>query len=153
MTSRERYEKASQEQWESIVELVFLGAHADVPTYKRKAIKWARDNGCSQEAIANLGQSKVLSNYATHRREGYERQRVLRWRVSASLADAIQPEKTVNPDAEEPLQSRIARLTGIRTSEDFWLWMHSFFADVPDEAITHHAGEGDALKPKRPGSY
>jgi hypothetical protein len=33
------------------------------------------------------------------------------------------------------------------------LFLHSFFADVPDEMIINHGGDGDAFKPKRPGSY
>jgi hypothetical protein len=150
VTARERLTKAQREQWEAVVEAVLGNEDVDLPAYKRKAVLWARSKGCSAETIINLGQSVVLSRYAKFRKSGYGRDRVLRWKISASLADAIQPERNSNRDAEEPLQSRIARLTGIRTSEEFWSFVHSFFGEVSDLEIINHAGEGDADKPTRP---
>lgn len=143
MTSRERYDAAKKEEWSSLVEAILSGEHVDCPKWKRNAIRWARETGCSQESIIGLGQSKVLSNYTKAQREGrIGSQKLLRWRVSSTLADAVMSSST-SPDQEEALVSRLVRVGKLRTSEDFWNFILSAFADLSDEDIKHLAGECD----------
>lgn len=143
VTSRERYDAAKKEEWSSLVEAILSGEHVDCPKWKRNAIRWARETGCSQESIIGLGQSKVLSNYTKAQREGrIGGQKLLRWRVSSTLADAVMSSNT-SPDQEEALVSRLVRVGKLRTSEDFWNFILSAFADLSDEDIKHLAGECD----------
>lgn len=143
MTSRERYDAAKKEEWASLCEAILSGEHVDCPKWKRNAIRWARETGCSQESIIGLGQSKVLSNYTKAQREGrIGGQKLLRWRVSSTLADAVMSSNT-SPDQEEALVSRLVRVGKLRTSEDFWNFILSAFADLSDEDIKHLAGECD----------
>jgi hypothetical protein len=142
VTARERLTKAAREAWEATVQAVLDNEDADVASYKRRAIRWAKESGCSQENIIGLGQATVLANYQRFKKNGLGRQRVLRWRISAALADAIQC-ATVNEDVEEPMVNRICRLTGIRTSEDLWLYLHSLIQELPDEYLVNHNGDGN----------
>jgi hypothetical protein len=149
MTSRERYDRASQEQWTALVEAVLSGEHGDCPKYKRNAIRWAREQGCSQETICVLGQSKVLSNFARSKRESKDfPQKVLRWRVSSALADAVMSAST-NPDQEESLVTRLNRVLHITKSEEFFEFILSTYADLSDEEIRHLAGGDYEGKPPR----
>jgi hypothetical protein len=142
MTARERLDQASRLAWEITVVAVLQNEDVEIAPYKRKAILWAKSEGCSAETIANLGQATVLANYQKFKRSGSGRQRVLRWRISAALADAIQC-ATVNEDVEEPMVNRICRLTGIRTSEDLWTYLHSLIQELPDEFLLNHNGDGN----------
>ena len=153
MTSADRYAKAKQEEWTALVESVLDGQHVDCPMYKRKAIKWARETGCTQEAIINLGQSRVLSNYSKAKTDAKNfPQKVLRWRVSSRLADAIYSSST-SPDQEESLVTRLHRVLHITKSEEFFEFILSIFADLSDREICHLAGDDDAEKPTRPRRY
>jgi len=149
VTARERLTKAAREAWEATVEAVLANEDVDVAAYKRRAILFAKETGCSEQAIINLGQRQVLSTHAKFLKNGSGRQRVLRWRISAALADSVQC-ATINRDAEEPMVNRICRLTGIRTSEDLWLFIHSLIQELPDEYLVNHNGDGDAPESTRP---
>lgn len=111
---------------------------------KVKAIRDAAGNGLGKSDIVAMGQSRFLSYVAKAARDHGEPRKRLTWMVSTSLADAIQSEDP-SPDAEEPLVTRFYRL-GLRTSEDLWLFLHSWFALESDESIQHHMAE---LVPKR----
>lgn len=142
VTSRERYDAAKKEEWSSLVEAILSGEHVDCPKWKRSAIRWAKESGCSQEQIINLGQAVILSRYSKERREvNYGPQKMLRWRVSSGLADAIMS-ATTSPDQPESLVTRLVRVLGIRTSEEFWLFISSTYADLTDAELLHLAGEG-----------
>jgi hypothetical protein len=105
------------------------------------AVRWAATNGfTSQDIIAN-GQSRILTAYRKARRNGSEDpQRLLAWRVSKGLADAIQCEDP-SPDQDEPIVNRIARLLHLERSEELWTFWHSVFVDLTDEQILHLGGE------------
>ena len=111
---------------------------------KIKAIRDASASGLNREAITELGQSRLLSYVAKARSEAAEPRKRLTWMVSAGLADAVQSDNP-SPDAEEPLVTRFYRL-GLRTSEDLWMFIHSWFALEPDEVLQHHMAE---FVPKR----
>ncbi len=145
MTSRERYEKASQEQWASLVEAVLSGEHVDCPTYKRNAILWARGRGCTGQAIKNIGQQKIMSAHATWRASTEEKERVVKMRLPCSLADALMSRNT-SADQEESLWVRLERVCGLKRSRDKIEFILSNYADLTDENLKHLAGEFDAPK-------
>lgn len=99
--------------------------------------------------VIEAGQRSTLKAYAARNRDSAERRKRLTWMVSASLADAIQSD-TPSPDAEEPLVARFYRL-GLRTSEEMWLYIHSWFALESDEALLHHMAEFVPKRFKRVG--
>lgn len=107
---------------------------------KIKAIRAAGAAGMSAEEICEKGQSEILSLYAKTQSRHNEPQRMLSWRVSRSLADAIMSDDP-SPDAEEALVTRLVRVCHLQTSEDFWTYLHSYFALVSDEELRHHASE------------
>lgn len=112
---------------------------------KIKAIKTgAYTLGLTKAEIIELGQSGLLSRVAKAHKTGAERRKRLTWMVSASLADAIQSDRP-SPDAEEPLVTRFYRL-GLRTSDDLWMFLHSYFALESDEDLQHHMAD---FVPKR----
>jgi hypothetical protein len=109
-------------------------------TQKVKAILQARMDGLSREEIIAAGQSEILSRAAKNRKNHSEPQRMLRWRVSRSLAEAIQWTDQSSPDAEEALITRIRRVCHIETSEDLWEFFFSVFADRDDKWLRNEAG-------------
>jgi len=111
---------------------------------KLSAIRLAATLGLNRSDIEGLGQSGLLSYVAKARSKAAEPRKRLTWMVSASLADAIQSDNP-SPDAEEPLVTRFYRL-GLRTSDDMWTFIHSWFALEPDEVLQHHMAE---FVPKR----
>ena len=151
----DRYNAAHKEQWAALVDAARHFGEATVhaiemPAVKHKitAIRWAMMDGWTAEVILEKGQSAVLSAYAKAKRNGHEKEKVLRWRVPASLADAIQSDNA-SPDAEEALVSRLARVLGISTSEEFWLYLHAHFGGMSDEQIRHDGGEGPPEKKRK----
>src|ERR1700687_552791 len=154
--SIEEYSEASAAQWKAIVRLAFRcnpGRTAEMAatiakqtqsrkaTVKRKidAILFKRSEGWDEQAIVAAGQGPTLSSYAKHQQNGHEKQRVLSWRVSKSLADAIMSSET-SPDQDEALASRLVRVLGMQTSEQFWEFLHSVFADLSDSELKNLAG-------------
>ena len=157
--ARAKFVSSSAEQWGNLVRLVLDGENPErlavetkqnIQVLKRKfqAVKHAWESGCSAEAIILSGQNTILSLYAKSKRNGDEPQRILRWRISKGLADAIQSEDP-SKDAEEPLVNRIARLLHIETSEELWEFFHSVFADWPDEMILNYGSELVEKKKRR----
>ena len=115
--------------------------------HKILAIRWAVNTQSSVQII-EAGQSKILSAYRKARRNGLnDPQRLLAWKVSKSLADAIQCEDP-SPDQDEPIVNRIARLLKIDTSESLWEFWHSVFSDLSDDEILHLGGEVREKKQK-----
>jgi hypothetical protein len=141
----------SEEQWKAIVNAYRDGITAEnlaqesgtnVATMKQKfrAIQFKHEEGWEFEAIIVAGQGPTLSSYAKAKRNGHnEPDRVLRWRVSRRLADAIMSSET-SPDQEEALVTRLFRVAKLRTSDDFWNFLLSVFADLSDKEISHLAG-------------
>ena len=161
---RERFVSSSREQWAAIVTLA-LACSSDrleqevaetlaretstnAVTLKRKfeAIRYARERGLDEFSIISNGQSQTLSNYMRARkRANSEKQRMLRWRVPASLADAIQSVET-SDGQEEALQTRLVRVIKLKTSEDFWEFINSVFSDLSDADLLHLCGEHDGKR-------
>jgi hypothetical protein len=151
LDARERFASSAKEQWTAIVTLCFSGADPEtlaretsvnlaVLRQKFSAINYARESGWQEAAIVALGQNGTLRAYAAAKKNGHrEPEKVLRWRVSRRLAEAVMSSE-VSEDQEEPLVSRLVRVAKLRTSEQFWEFIHSWFALVPDEEIAHHAG-------------
>jgi hypothetical protein len=149
----------AQEQWKAIVEsyregitpealAVEAGSNLATMKLKFRAIEFKHEEGWDLQAIIAAGQGPTLSSYAKAKKNGHnEKEKVLRWRVPASLADCIQNDNA-SPDAEEALITRLHRVLGLETSEEFWMFVHSWFGEVSDAELLHHAGEG---KPKKKG--
>jgi hypothetical protein len=123
-------------------------------TYKQKlrAIWDARNAEMTREQIIEMGPTAVLSRFAKARRNGrFEKQRVISFRLSKSLADALYSDEPIGPDHEEPDLNRIARLLGFETWEQVWDFLHAEISGWSDEFILHEGGmftEKDA--PKKP---
>ena len=116
---------------------------------KFRAIESAHNAGLTMPEIVEKGQSAILSMHAIAKKNGHtEKQKMLRWRVSASLADAIMSSET-SPDQEEALATRLVRVCGLKTSEEFWEFINSVFADWSDADLLHHAGEATGKRGKR----
>jgi hypothetical protein len=164
-SAKDRFVSSVRESWTGLVELARTGTDSrspetigllasntgsTIPTIRNKfrAIEYARELGQTYEQIVEAGQHTILSRYAKARKNGHnEKEKILRWRVPASLADAIQSD-VVSADQEEPLVSRLVRVCKLETSEDLWTFIHSWFCEVTDAELVHHAGEGK-LKKKR----
>lgn len=151
LDAKERFASSAKEQWQAIVTLAFAGAdpetvakeasvNAAVLRQKFSAIRYARESGWAEQAIVSLGQSGTLKAYAAAKRNGHhEPQKLLRWRVSRRLAEAIMSSET-SPDQDEALTTRLVRVAKLRTSEQFWEFMLSVFSDLSDKDIEHLAG-------------
>jgi hypothetical protein len=160
------YAKAKEDEWRALVLFVFTtkadrleAAMADLaretgirPGYLRRkvdAVGFKREQGWDQETIVAAGQVQTLSAYIAHlRTKQTEKKKRLTWVVSASLADAIQNE-FASPDQEEPLITRLVRVCGLRTSDDLWEFLNSWFAPLNDTELLHHAGEHIPKKRRR----
>jgi len=141
----------AQAQWSALVNLVLDGEDVEVlakecsmnPVVlkrKRDAIRFKREQGFGREVIIANGQGWTLSSYARAKKNGHsEPDRVLRWRVSRRLADAIMSSET-SPDQEEALVSRLVRVCKLQTSEDLFEFLLSVFADISDEELAMWAG-------------
>ena len=156
--NEERFAVAAKEQWSALVNLVLDGSDVEalakdssmnpaVVKRKRDAIRFKHEQGFGREVIIANGQHWTLSSYARAKKNGDERQRILRWRVPASLADCIQNDNA-SPDAEEALVTRLHRVLGLETSESFWMFLHSWFSDLTDADLLHHGGEGKLMRRK-----
>jgi hypothetical protein len=163
----ERFVSASTAAWTHLVSLCLAtpvdrteqlacalaaSTHGLKQTFKRKirAVHDANLSGMDREQIIAAGQNAILSRFA--KANGFpEPQRVLRWRVSRSLADAIMCE-TTNLDGEEADVTRIKRVCGIETSEEYWEFMHALVLGMTDDQLQNHAGGDFAEKKKRPKS-
>lgn len=98
---------------------------------KFQAIQFKRDQGWTEEAIVAAGQGPTLSSYAADRKTRQnEKQRHLRWKVPASLADAVETEVV-----------RIATVLGLTTSEDLWDFWLSVMIDLTPPQLRHLAGQ------------
>jgi hypothetical protein len=151
MTSKDHYVKSSQEQWASLVRLAFecqdvselaREAGANKATLKRKfqAIRWAVESGMSREEIVSQGQGFILSIYARAYRNGNgEKHKILRWRVSASLADAVMWSEG-SDSTDEALITRLKRVCKLETSDDLFEFLLSIFADLSDKELKNLAG-------------
>lgn len=139
------YERIKREEWAELVRLTRNPPEEmRLPIHKVRAIEFAHESGQSWEEITSAGQSATLKAWSAARRGAQEKRKRLTWMVSASLAESIMSD-TASPDAEEPLMTRFYRL-GLRTSEDAWLFIHSWFALESDEVLLHHMAE---FVPKR----
>jgi hypothetical protein len=149
----EHYERLGAERWMFLVDAVLRGGltspmlmSSDSMRRKAFAILWARQAAeMDREQIIAKGESWILSAYAKAKRNGNEPQRVLSWRVSRSLADAVMCE-TPSPDAEEALVTRLARVCRLKTSEDFFEFLLSVFASFDDRTLRMWAGEVEEKK-------
>jgi hypothetical protein len=151
MNAKEQFASSAKEQWQATVTLCFSGAdpetvakeasvNAAVLKQKFSAIRYARESGWAEQAIIALGQSGTLRAYIAGKKNGHhEPERMLRWRVSRRLADAVMSSEA-SPDQEEPLVSRLVRVAKLRTSNDFWEFLLSVFSDLSDKDIEHLAG-------------
>jgi len=158
-TVKDRFVSSSSENWKATVEAYREGitpetlaeeSSSNVATMKQKyrAIEHEHEKGLDLEAIIAAGQGPTLSSYARAKKNGHsEPERVLRWRVSRRLADAIMSSET-SPDQEEALATRLVRVCGLKTSEEFWEFINSVFADWSDADLLHHAGEATGKKEK-----
>jgi hypothetical protein len=106
---------------------------------KRKlaAIRHARMNGVSREQVA-AQQHETMSAFIRAKKR-YGPERIVRWRIDAGLADAIQS-KVASPDQEESLQQRLIRVCDIRYSNELWEFILSCFADLSDAQLRNLAG-------------
>ena len=119
-------------------ELLARATSTTKATVRRKfeAIHHKREQGWTEEAIAKAGQGPTLSALAASRKlRKVEADTILRYRVSVSLAEAW-----------ATMVARLAKAADLRTSEDLIDFIHSVFADFPDEAIKNYAGELDARR-------
>jgi hypothetical protein len=151
MNAKEQFASSAKEQWQAVVTLAFSGAdpetvareasvNAAVLKQKFAAVNYARESGWAQQAIVALGQNGTLKAYSAAKRNGHhEPERMLRWRVSRRLADAVMSSEA-SEDQEESLVTRLVRVAKLRTSEDLWNFLLSVFADLSDKEIAHLAG-------------
>lgn len=158
-TTRDRFVTHSHEAWRALVNFAFLcppdqreqeidrlahrlGAPATGIRRKVEAILASKELGLSQSQIIEAGQSATLSAKHKQRKNGQapkDPERIVSWRVDAHLAEAIKPD----PERHEPvesLQSRCMRVLKIRTSNDFWEFLLSCFADLSDAELRNLAG-------------
>ena len=129
--------------WEKARDWDWLGlptASRNSVLRKFRAISKCRESGMTQEEIIAAGQSEILSRAARSRKNHSEPQRILRWRVSRSLAEAIQWTDQSSPDAEEALVTRLRRVCNLKTSDDLWEFFNSVFADRDDKWLRNEAG-------------
>lgn len=158
--AKERFTSSGRDHWQAIVALAFSGA--DVETLAREtsvgvavlrqkfaAIRYARESGWAEQAIIALGQSGTLKAHAAAKKNGREPQKMLRWRVSRSLAESIMSSET-SPDQEEALVTRLVRVCGLKTSDDLWEFIRSVFYDFSDEVLAIWSGELTEKKGRKP---
>jgi len=140
----EEYKSAKAAFWQAFVCAVYRGENegfSEDELRKAKAIQQARtEMGMSRAEIISAGQREILSRTARHRKKHTEPQRMLRWKVSRSLAEAIQWSDKSSPDAEEALQTRLVRVCGLKTSDDLFEFLLSLFADLDDKELRNLAG-------------
>jgi hypothetical protein len=152
------YAEATREQWKHLVRLALTIPDRDYEGHirrlagevgqtfgvlKRKcdAIRHEHEKGLSEESIVSLGQGVILASYIKARKKAVgEKTRMLVCRIPASMYDAIQ-NAHASPDQEEALMTRLNRLLGIRTWEEFWNFNLSVFATATDDEILHQGGE------------
>jgi hypothetical protein len=158
MSDLNEYAAAKAAAWVAIVQLAYHGQQngeygllSKADERKIRAINDVRQLGMTQQEIIGAGQTEILSRAARNRRNGAEPQRVLSWRVSRSLADAIYCENP-SPDAEECTVARIARVCEIDNSEDLWEFIKSVLDSFDDTTLKMWAGEADVKKKARKAS-
>lgn len=107
---------------------------------KRKmlAVHYAmRIDSSQMETVVSAGQKAILALYVKGKRsERTEGLATLKWRVAPDLAEAVHKEVW-----------RIAKVLKLKTSDDFWSWLHSQMVTWTTEEILHSAGEGDRIEP------
>ena len=154
MNDLSEYALAKAQAWKALVKYVYskAGLFATSPpsdvVRKIAAIKEAQSEGMTQDEIIAAGQTEILSRAARNRRNSSGPQRVLSWRVSRSLADAVMS-SDASPDAEEALVTRLVRVCHLKTSDDLFEFLLSVFADVDDKELKHLAGEADVKQKAR----
>jgi hypothetical protein len=140
----EDYAAAKAAAWKAFVEFAWRygrqnpEALTKAEQLKVKAITEAGLSGMSREEIVAAGQTEILSRDARRRKKYSERQRVLSWRVSRALADAVMS-SVASPDQEEALVTRLVRVCHLRTSEELWEFLLSEYVNVSDEELEHRA--------------
>ena len=144
MSDLSEYAAAKAEAWKSLVNFVYRQGTPSIPpphdvVRKIAAIREAGELGMTQEEIISAGQTEILSRAARQRRLRNEPQRILRWRVSRSLADAVMS-SDASPDAEEALVTRLVRVCHLKTSDDLFEFLLSVFADRDDKWLRNEAG-------------
>ena len=103
---------------------------------KMQAIKFAQQQGRSDEYIIGAGQHKTISEYREARAEKRLDPVVsMSWRVTAELRYAVQCEVI-----------RIAKIAGIRDQETFWTFMHAEMSSWTPQQIRHSSGEPHVKK-------
>jgi hypothetical protein len=150
LTAKDRYLASSREQWASLVRLAFecqdvaelareAGANKSTVSRKFQAIRWAAESGMNREEIESQGQQFILSLYSRAISKSQGKQRFLRWRVSASLADAVMWSEA-SDSADEALITRLKRVCKLETSDDLFEFLLSIFADLSDKELMNLAG-------------
>ena len=142
-----RYVNGSKAQWSDVVLLAaatkaenldraakVLSEAAGVGKegLKRKmlAIHYAIHAGNSPDACIALGQKAIIAQYVKGKRsERTEGLATLKWRVSPDLAEAVHREVW-----------RIAQVLKLKTSDDFWSWLHSQMVTWNELELRHSAG-------------
>jgi hypothetical protein len=160
-STRDRFVTSSHEQWRALVNFSFLCPPDKLEEEinllakrvtttsagirrKVEAIRYSKNvAGLSQDDIIKAGQSATLSKFGTRNgNKAKEKQRFIRWKVSISLADAIKPKDSHTIEEVESLQSRFIRVLKIRTSDEFWDFINSDYADISDEELKNRGGMG-----------
>jgi hypothetical protein len=124
-------------------ELLARAARSTKATIKRKfeAVHHKRTQGWTEEAIVKAGQGPTLSSFAASRKERkVEADVILRYRLSASLAEAW---TALVRDKIAPALARDTKRMENLTSDDLFEFLLSVFLDVHPAHIANFAGELD----------
>lgn len=141
------YAAKAKEQWTELVHLATTISDRQVdnvaqtlsratgtgkPGLKKKleAIRWAYAKCKDTEPIIRAGQEVVLSKYIKSKRaERVEGRAVIKWEIAPELRELVR---------EQVL--RVGRIAKLRTSDDFWNFMHAQMQGWDEEFIKHEAG-------------
>jgi len=97
---------------------------------KLRAIHEAMKAGLNDDKLIEMGQSAVMAKFVKDKRaERSDEQVVLKWLVAPDLKLVVQEEVW-----------RIAQVLGLKTSDEFWEWMHSVMVGWSEAEILHFAG-------------
>jgi len=103
---------------------------------KLRAIHEAMKAGLNDDKLIEMGQSAVMAKFVKDKRaERTEDQVVLKWMIASDLRRAVQEEVW-----------RVAQVLGLKTSDEFWSFLHSVMVAWTKEEILHLAGEGQLPK-------
>lgn len=146
MNPRDTILDAGKTAWETTVGAALRMSEKEIGLFdgalKRKvqAIRLlVFEGGHTFDSVRDMGQTEALALYARIKKPA-GKERVVRWRIDAMLADAIQS-KRGSADQEESLQQRLIRVCNIRYSNDLWEFILSCFADLSDRELRNLAGD------------